>query len=304
MTDFHFGDALIGTARRLGHCFCLGLDPHLGLIPKPFRRGDMRPGDPATAAAVESFLEAVLDEAAGKVAAVKPQSAFFEQLGPAGIAVLQRVVRAARERGILVLLDAKRGDIGSTAEAYADAYLRPDSPIPADAMTVSPYLGRDTLEPFLARCRDHGRGLFVLVRTSNPGAGAYQDRREGDRTLYETVAASLAEEAAALAGPATGWSSLGIVVGATWPEDATRVRALLPRSPFLIPGFGAQQGDIAKLAAALVAGPDGKREGGLVSSSRGTLYPRTASDAETMDAWRAAFAAKLAEDCSAVKAVL
>ena len=276
----HFADTLIVRVRTLGHPLCVGLDPHLGPIPPLFRRGSMSPGDPQTASAVEEFLLAVLDRVAGKVAVVKPQSAFFEQLGWRGIQVLEKVVARAHECGLLVLLDAKRGDIGSTAEGYARAYLAPDSAVPVDALTVNPYMGRDTLDPYIHLAEQHGRGVFVLVKTSNPGSGDYQDRDTGGAPLYERVASSLTDTAAHLTGPGTGWSSLGLVVGATYPEQAARIRACLPRALFLAPGYGAQGGRTADAVRGFVRGPNGL-EGGVVSSSRGLLFP---GEADTADA--------------------
>jgi len=226
----HFADALIGRVRALGHPLCAGLDPHLPLIPPLFRRGSMQPADPASADAVEAFLGAVVDRLAGRVALVKPQIAFFEQLGWRGLRALERVLVRCRERELLVLLDAKRGDIGSTAEGYARAYLAADAAFPVDALTVNPYLGRDTLEPYFKEATQNGVGVFVLVKTSNPGSGDVQDRPGDGGPVWEHVARGLADASRALEGPATGWSSLGIVVGATHPEQAARARALLPRS--------------------------------------------------------------------------
>ncbi len=272
--------------RQLGHPLCLGLDPHLSQLPPLFRRGTMHPADPATAGAVQEFLFAVLDRYVERVAVVKPQSAFFEQLGWRGVQVLDAVVRHARQLGMLVLLDAKRGDIDSTAAAYA-AYLDPRGAMPVEAITLNPYLGRDTLVPFVRAASEHGAGLFVLVKTSNPGAGDYQDRRVGERPLYEIVAESLADDEAMLRGPVTGWSSLGIVVGATQPDDAPRIRALLPRALFLVPGYGAQGGGAAAAVRGFVRGPGGELEGGIVNSSRGVLFP-AGSQTDSATAWERA----------------
>jgi len=268
-----FADRLIRRVREVGHPLCVGIDPHLPRIPESFRRGTMAPGASETAAAVEAFCLAVLDRVAGRVAAVKPQSAFFEQLGPHGAAVLGRVLSEARARQLLVILDAKRGDIGSTAEGYARAYLAKDAPMRADALTVNPYLGLDTLEPFVQTAQASGAGLFVLVKTSNPGSGDLQDRAIGERRVWEQLADDLAPLAARLRGPATEWSSLGVVVGATYPAESQRVRELLPSAPFLVPGYGAQGGDAREALAGFVPGPGGQLEGGLVSSSRAILFP-------------------------------
>jgi len=252
----------------------------------------MARGDERTAEAVESFLSAVLDRIAGRVAVIKPQIAFFEQLGWRGLRVLDRLCRAAAEREILVLLDAKRGDIGSTAEGYAAAYLAADAAMPTDAITLNPYLGFDTLEPFARVAAEAGRGLFVLVRTSNPGSADLQDREVGDRPLFGHVAEGLGRFEAQLAGGATPWSSLGVVVGATWPEQARRVREALPRSLFLVPGYGAQGGSAAAAVEGFVPGPRG-REGGVVNSSRGILFPADAKGAEDGTNWERAFDAAL-----------
>jgi orotidine-5'-phosphate decarboxylase len=233
----------------------------------------MTPGDPATAAAVESLLAAFLDRIAERVAIVKPQSAFFEALGPRGIEVLARTVERARARGLLVLLDAKRGDMVSTAQAYADAYLAPDAPLAVDALTVNPYLGSETLAPFVEHAVSAGRGIFVVVKTSNPGSGELQDREIDGRPVYDAVARWLLASEARLLGPETGWSGLGAVVGATFPAQAERVRATLPRALFLVPGFGAQSGSARDAVRGFVRGKDGRREGGIVSSSRALLFP-------------------------------
>jgi orotidine-5'-phosphate decarboxylase len=179
----HFADQLITRVRDLGHPLCVGLDPHLAPISDLFRKGSMAPNEEQTADAVEAFLGAMIDRLAGRVAAIKPQIAFFEQLGWRGIRVLDGLMRRAKEADLLVVLDAKRGDIGSTAEGYASAYLAKDAVMPADALTLNPYLGFDTIEPFARVAGDAGRGLFVLVRTSNPGSADLQDRDIGRTAL-------------------------------------------------------------------------------------------------------------------------
>jgi orotidine-5'-phosphate decarboxylase len=275
------------ATRRLGHPLCVGLDPHLDRFPSLFRRGVLAPGAPETAAAVESFCLAILDRLAGRVAIVKPQIAFFERLGWRGIQALGEVSGAARERDLLVLLDAKRGDIGSTARGYAEAYLGSEAVLPVDAITANPYLGLDTLEPFAEAAGATGAGVFVLVKTSNPGSGDLQDRSVGGRPLYEQVAESLAAIADRMTGPETGWSSLGVVVGATYPEVHRRVRELLPRALFLVPGYGAQGGGARDAVAGFVAGPSGRLEGGVVNSSRAILFP-PGSETRDVAAWERA----------------
>ena len=240
----------------------------------------MQPGAPETAAAVERWCLALLDRVAGRVPAVKPQSACFEALGPAGAPVLARVLAEARARGLLVLLDAKRGDIGSTAEAYAAAYLREGAPFACDALTVNAYLGLDTLEPFVEAAAGSGGGVFVVLRSSNQGARDLQDLPAPTQPLYERLAEALGRKATLLRGPETEWSGLGVVVGATWPEESRRVRAILPRSLFLVPGYGTQGGGARDAVAGFLPGPDGRLEGGLVSSSRALGFPPEGREAD------------------------
>ncbi|MBW2294719.1 MAG: orotidine-5'-phosphate decarboxylase [Deltaproteobacteria bacterium] len=288
-SDPHFADRLISRVRELGHPLCLGLDPHLAQIPALFRRGDMSAASQQTLEGVGDFLFAILERAEGRAAVVKPQIAFFEQLGWRGLELLTRVVDRARALGFLVLLDAKRGDIGSTADGYARAYLEPGSPIEVDAITLNPYLGLDSLEPFSARAEAHGRGLFVLVKTSNPGSGDLQDldlpgSEASSKELSKVfcaVARSLAPLSQKLVGKQTGWSSLG-----TYPAEAQVVREALPNSLFLVPGYGAQGGSAAAAVSGFVPGPRGL-EGGLVNSSRGILFPEAGKVAES-SAWERA----------------
>jgi len=283
----HFADELIGRVRELGHPLCVGIDPHLDSIPAAFRKGTMRAEDPATSEVVQAFCLEVIDRLAKRVAVVKPQIALFEQLGWRGIQVLEVLVDRCRANDLLVVLDAKRGDIGSTAEGYARAYLEPGSALGADAITVNPYMGRDTLTPFIDRCSAHGRGVFVLVKTSNPGSGDLQDRSLGNATVFEAVAEMLAEDCRSLTGPDTGWSSLGVVVGANFAEQAERVRQRLPEALFLVPGFGAQGASAEQAVRGFRAGGGG-REGGIVNSSRAILFPECES-------WEAGFEAALDE---------
>ena len=186
-------------------------------------------------------------------------------------------------------MDAKRGDIGSTAEAYARSYLYPESPCPVDALTVNPYLGVDSLSPFIKAAAHGETGLFVLAKTSNRGSGEFQDLSTDGARLFQKVACALRPHADALVGT-SGWSSIGIVAGATFPADAMELRKSLPNSLFLIPGFGAQGGQLQSAFASFVHG-DANLEGGLISSSRGILFgDDSASRAED---WRGAFRARL-----------
>jgi orotidine-5'-phosphate decarboxylase len=271
-----FADRLIARVRELGHPLCAGIDPELARLPGPFRRGSMAPADPDTADAVADFCRAFLARVAGKVAAVKPQSAFFEALGWQGVRVLGALIAEARAAGILVVLDAKRGDVGSTAEGYARGYLAADAPLRADALTVNPWLGLDALEPFVRAAEASGGGVFVLTRTSNPGGRDFQELDVRGRPVHLHVADALRPHAKRLAGAETEWSGLGLVVGATTPEEARRVREAAPSSLFLVPGYGAQGASARDAVAGFVRGPAGRLEGGLVNAARALLFPEAA----------------------------
>lgn len=298
----HFGDRLITAVRRSGHPLCVGIDPHLHLIPQIFRVGDMAPNSLQTASAVRTFLAAVMDRVTGKVAAIKPQSAFFEQMGWRGIEVLDNCMKRARANGMVVVLDVKRGDIGSTAEAYATAYLAKGAPLQADAITINPYLGMDSLTPFIEAADTNDGGTFVLVKTTNPGSKDFQNLVHGKTPLYQTVARKLSELSKRHAGPDTGWSSVGVVAGATSPAEAVNIRKELPNSPFLVPGYGKQGGTAEDAVAGFVDGPEGP-EGGIISSSRGILFPKLPPGAIGKD-WERAVDRALAAAISDVQKAL
>ena len=281
----HFATRLSEAIRSSGTPLCMGIDPHPSMMPALF--GDVSTaGAPATIRAIEDFTMACLEMAKGRVAAIKPQAAFFEAQGHEGMRVLAALGRAAIESGMLVIMDGKRNDIGSTNAAYADAWIGHDAPFPSDALTVNAFLGMDTLEPLLARADATGSGLFVLTRTSNPGAGAIQDLKVDGKPLFHRLAEQLAPLAAARCD-AGGGSALGIVAGATWPAEARALRAILPSSPFLVPGFGAQGAGPADALAGLQRTDTGW-DGGLINSTRGLIFPKAAAEAATMPGWRQA----------------
>jgi orotidine-5'-phosphate decarboxylase len=255
-----FADRLAAAVRAKGTALCVGLDPRWESLPLSLRG---RHADPA--AACEAFCLRALEVVAPLVPVVKPQSAFFEVLGPPGMTALGNVLRRAKELGLVTILDAKRGDIASTAAAYADTAFRTYD---ADALTVNPYLGRDAVEPFLTTARRLGRGLFVLVRTSNAGAGLFQDLLCDGRPLYQHVAAAVAAWGRENLGEC-GLGDVGAVVGATHPAELRLLRGQLPEAWILVPGYGAQGGTAADVRAALRA--DGL--GAVVSSSRGVTFP-------------------------------
>ena len=284
MTQENFGDRLTEANRKTGTPLCMGIDPHVAMIPALFGTADAAPGSVAALAAIRDFSEACLKAAIGKVAAIKPQAAFFEAQGPGGMQILADIGRQAVDAGLLVIMDAKRGDIGSTSAAYAAGWIGHDAPFPSDALTINPWLGMDTLEPFLAAADATGSGLFILNRTSNPGAGDLQDQPVEGRPLYTHLADMLAPLAAARTDD-TGYSSVGIVAGATWPEEAKGLRRQLPSAPFLVPGFGAQGAGPEKALAGLHRGDFGW-EGGLINSTRGLIFPATAASATSMAEWQ------------------
>jgi orotidine-5'-phosphate decarboxylase len=260
----HFADRLVDLVERKESQLVVGLDPAPEHLPSSVD-GDIR-----------GFCEGIIDAVADHAVAVKPQSAFFEAQGPDGVRTFFDLCSYAREAGLLVIADVKRGDIGSTATAYAAAYARV-----ADAVTVNPYLGRDSLQPFVDVCRREGTGIFCLVKTSNPGSADVQDvPLAAGGVLWQHVARLVGELGEELVGE-RGLSSVGAVVGATFPAEIATARELLPRAPFLLPGIGAQGAAPADVAPAFAAGP----AGGLVSASRSVIYASADAD------WRAAAAA-------------
>ncbi len=198
---------------------------------------------------------------------IKPNAAFFEALGPAGMEVLAGVNRYASSRGLLVLLDAKRGDIGTTATAYAEAYLTQGNPWSSDALTVNPFLGNDTLVPMLDLARTNGRGIFVLVKTSNPGSDCYQELTIDGISISDRVANVVEMHSVETVGH-HGYGICGAVVGATYPEQIEKLRGLMPHSIFLIPGVGAQGATAEDIKNAF----DERGFGAIVNSSRGIIF--------------------------------
>lgn len=290
-----FGDRLAQACLDRDVPLAVGLDPHLDRLPAPLRaRYAGLTGAAfrqAAASAVADWGAVVIDALAGRVAALKPQVAFFEQLGAPGFAALEALCRQAQDADLLVIADAKRGDIASTAAAYARTYLGADPAVSADALTVSPYLGLDTLEPFLVECRANGGGLFVLVRTTNPGSATLQ--HHGAPALSDVVAVGLEAAGASLQG-ASGLHGVGAVVGASAADDARRLRGLMPGAWFLVPGVGAQGGTVAQALAGARA--DGL--GALPVASRSVLFPSSPDTAFDRDP--AAFVVAQADGLAAV----
>jgi orotidine-5'-phosphate decarboxylase len=240
------------------------------------------------------YCRIVIDAVHDLVPIVKPQSAYFEADGSRGVEALERVMAYARSRGLLVLLDAKRGDIGATSEAYAAAYLSEGSKLRADALTVNPYLGPETLTPFVDSAIQNGAGLFVLAVTSNPGSAAIQKLVSDGMPVYEHVARMVST----LNPPKGDYGPIGVVAGATYPAEAARLRQLLPRSIFLVPGIGAQGGDIETLRPLF----DSRGLGAIVNNARAIMYPAAEShDEKSLAPAIRDAAAKFVSDVNAVR---
>ncbi len=261
-----FADRLAAEVERKRSQLVVGLDPRVDLMPIELR------GD------VARFCCGLIDAVAPHAVAVKPQLAFFEQLGSAGLAAFERICTYARRAGMLVIADGKRGDIGSTARAYADAYLEGEPPR-ADALTVNPWLGRDSVEPFLGAVRRGGVGIFVIVRTSNVSGDLQDAVLKDGRPMWHHVAGLVDEWGEGTVGEG-GLSSVGAVVGATHPRAVAEARRLMPRTILLLPGIGAQGGSVADLARAFQSGP----ASALVNASRSINYAFRESGADYREA--------------------
>jgi orotidine-5'-phosphate decarboxylase len=287
LATMSFGDRLADAVERKRSQLVVGLDPQVDLLPIELR-GDVHLGREHAAEAFGRFCRGVIDAVAPYVVAAKPQSAFFEELGADGVRALEDVCAYARQAGLLVILDAKRGDIGSTSRAYASAFLEGHGaagPI-ADALTVNPYLGRDAIEPMLAACKREGAGIFCVVKTSNAGSAEVQDAILTDgKPLWQHVARLVREWGEDIVG-ARGLSSVGAVIGATHPRAVGEARRLLPQSILLLPGVGAQGATPADVARAFTSGP----ASALVTVSRALIYAFRVDGGE----WRAAAGAEAA----------
>jgi orotidine-5'-phosphate decarboxylase len=292
-----FADRLIEAVRRRGTPLCVGLDPFAEQIPTLF--GDVREDAAAT---LVKFGTSVIDIAKKHAAVLKPQLGLFEQFGEMGYAAARMLTDYAKQAGMIVILDAKRGDIGTTAEGYARATLGAAPGFGADCVTVNPYMGKDTLTPFITLAARESKGVCVLVRTSNPGAGDFQDLQVGGAPLWKRVAEMLSAETQTLMG-ASHWSGLMAVAGATYPDEARGLREAMPHALFLVPGYGAQGASASDAVAGFVAGPAG-REGGVVNSSRAVTYPASAQAAKALADWRTAIDAAMIRAAGELRAAV
>ncbi len=269
-------DVLIEKIKAKQNPTVAGLDPKLDYLPqemidKAFK--EYGANFEGAANAIFEFNKELIDALYDIVPAVKPQSAYYEMYGIEGIKCLKKTMNYAREKGMYVLLDGKRGDIGATSEAYANAYLGKTEiggealpAFDADCLTVNPYLGSDGILPFVKKCEEDNKGIFVLVKTSNKSSGELQDLKIDGKNIYEYVADLVKEWGSTTIG-VNGYSNVGAVVGATYPEQAEKLRKQLPHTYFLVPGYGAQGGGAKDVAPCF--NDDGM--GAIVNASRSIM---------------------------------
>jgi orotidine-5'-phosphate decarboxylase len=281
----NFADRLVDAIQKKNSRVVVGLDPRLESLPDELRAGTAKDIEKAGKAILD-FNAELIDLVKDDAVAVKPQIAFYEKLGPFGMVAYFATVKHARDNGLIVIGDVKRGDVPETAKAYAEAHY---VAFPSDAVTVNPYFGTDGMAPFIEGSQKHGAGAFVLVKTSNPKSGEIQDLPVDGKPLYLHIAAKVAEWGAGLKGK-SGYSSIGAVVGATHPKQAAEIRAALPGCFFLVPGYGAQGGTAEDLKVCF----DANGLGAVVNSSRGiiTAWER---DAYKGMPWRQAVKKALAD---------
>lgn len=273
----HFADRLTHRISELNNPTVVGLDPRLNQIPEHILENAKKKYGNTIEGAAEAILDfnrSIIDAVSDIVPAVKPQIAFYECYGHHGFRVYETTIQYAQKKGLLVIGDAKRNDIGSTAEAYANGHLgsvdvfgSPQKTINADCLTVTPYLGTDGIKPFTKVCEAEGKGIFVLVRTSNPSADEIQGQSVGDELMDERVATLVEGWGRELIGE-SGFSLVGAVVGATYPEEARTLRNIMPHQIFLVPGYGAQGADAEDVKAAFHK----NGTGAIINSSRGIIF--------------------------------
>lgn len=284
----HFADRLAAAVGRSRNPVLVGLDPRYDQLPDGLQTAGSAANRENQAAAFRKFCQGVIDVVAELVPAVKPQAAFFEQLGPPGMTALAEVINYARGRGLLVILDGKRNDIASTATAYAEGYLGDSSAWGADALTVSPFLGEDSLSPFVETAARRGAGVFVLVKTSNPGGGMFQDLVADGRPIYRHVAEYVERAARGTTGQC-GYGLAGAVVGATYPRQTVELREVMPHAWFLVPGYGSQGATARDVSGAF----DQRGLGAIVNSSRAIIFAHARREYASLGAarWQDAVAA-------------
>lgn len=302
----NFADRLTDRISVLSNPTVLGLDPLAEYVPEEMLQywgKEIEDKSMATAMAIYDFNRMLIDATCDIIPAIKPQFAYYEMYGVHGIEALRRTIGYAKEKGMLVIADAKRNDIGSTASAYANAIIGEtalwDQSVTAmndaDAVTLNAYLGIDGIKPFIDVAKSRGKGMYILVRTSNPSAGDFQDlKMENGRPLYEEVARKVAAWGEELIGE-SGFSSVGAVVGATWPEQAAALREIMPKTLILVPGYGAQGGSADSAAVNF----DASGRGAIVNASRSLMCAyKKRDDLKLMDFQQATYdeAVRMKED--------
>lgn len=266
-------DKLINKIKETNNPTVMGLDPRYDMLPNCIKEKYSGSVEKITQGILE-YNKALIDATYDIIPAIKPQMAFYEMFGVEGIKCFKETCKYAKEKGMIIIVDAKRGDIGSTAAGYSNAYLgkTPMGEIEesfhyADFLTVNPYLGSDGIKPFVEDCKKYDKGIFVLVKTSNPSSGELQDLKlENGKTIYETVG-SLVENWGEEVRGENGYSSVAAVVGATYPEQLQTLREQMPHTFFLIPGYGAQGGKAEDIAL----GFDKNGLGGIINASRSLM---------------------------------
>lgn len=262
----------------------VGLDPRADQMPESLLAVEDREDASRVAKSFVAFNKEVIDGIYDIVPAVKPQLAFYEAWGIEGLKAYVETVKYAKEKGLIVIADAKRGDIGSTSKAYAEAFLgKKNLGMEADFLTVNPYLGTDGLSPFVDMCKENDRGIFILVKTSNPSSSEFQDRVSDQKKMYEYVA-KIVEQYANEYKDLEGYSSIGSVVGATHPAELKALRQLMPSSLILVPGYGAQGGTAKDIMGAF----DSEGLGAIINSSRGIIFAYKKYDCDVKEGARKA----------------
>ena len=273
----NFPDHLIAIIRKKNSCVVVGLDPHFKLIPDDIKQKFLNLHKPSLEYAARVILEfniQVIDIITPYVGIVKPQIAFYELYGWWGIWAYAETIKYAKEKGLIVIGDVKRGDVPTTAEAYANAHIGEvyvndtiETPFAADAVTVNPFLGTDSILPFIQTAKKHNKGIFILVKTSNPLSGEFQNLICGKKKLHEIIAEKTNEWGKDLIGK-EGYSAIGAVVGATFPKEITTLRKVMPIAFFLVPGYGAQGATVQDIKYCF--NKDGL--GAIINASRSILY--------------------------------
>ncbi len=285
----NFADALLGKIAQCNNPTVMGLDPKLDYLPESLLNRFKSQGGNKQAATEDAIFEynrLLIDAVYDIIPAIKPQFAYYEMYGIFGIQALRKTIRYAQDKGMLVIADAKRNDIGTTATAYANAIIgetkiideSTEAMFDCDCVTVNGYLGIDGIKPFIDVAKEKGKGLFILVRTSNPSAGDLQDLKlEDGRMVYEAMAENVEKWGQEVIGE-SGFSSVGAVVGATWPEQAVNARRIMPHALILVPGYGAQGGSGKDAVASFANG-----KGGIVNASRSLMCAWKKVDYDPME---------------------